>query len=150
MIDRLVGAWHLAEWRITYSDDRAPSFPFGRDAQGLLVYSGDGYMSALIQRPSRPPLTGASAKHSPAEQRLAAFDGAFAYAGRYSVRGAEVIHHVSLALNPNFIGSEQVRATAWATTPNGTLQITLSADDDLPDTTVRRHHALIWQKSVGA
>jgi hypothetical protein len=140
---RMVGAWLLAQWCTTYSDGRAPTYPFGRDAQGLLTYSADGHMSALIQSAARPALSGASAKHSPAAERLAAFDGCFAYAGRFSVQGAQVTHHVTLALNPNFIGSDQVRTMTW----EGDTQLTLSADDVLPGTQVARHHALVWRKA---
>jgi len=33
----------------------------------------------------------------------------FAYTGRYEVSGAEVVHHVDTAWNPNWVGTEQQR-----------------------------------------
>ena len=41
-VDDLIGAWLLSKWRIDYEDGRAPSWPFGEDAVGLLVYAPDG------------------------------------------------------------------------------------------------------------
>ena len=46
----LLGTWHLVRWDITYSDGRPASLPFGPDATGLILYSGDGTMNACIAR----------------------------------------------------------------------------------------------------
>jgi hypothetical protein len=108
-------------------------------------------MSACNARATRPPLSGQSTRSVPEAERLAAFESYFQYAGRYHTRvhegRAQVVHQVSHALNPNFVGSEQVRNMDFG--EGGTL--TLSASDPLPgSTTVLRHHRLIWQRKEGA
>jgi 2-hydroxychromene-2-carboxylate isomerase len=73
----LWGTWHLAHWKIAYSDGRAPSFPFGPDATGLIQYTHDGGMAACIARAVRPKLSGESARSVPEAERLAAFESYF-------------------------------------------------------------------------
>jgi hypothetical protein len=142
----LLGAWHLQRWEITYSDGRAPTLPFGADATGLIAYSADGWMSACIARASRPRLSGESVRASPALERLAAFESYFSYAGRYALRvhdgQAQVVHSVTMSLNPNFIGTEQVRNMQF----DAEGRLTLSASDTVPGSEVARHHRLLWAR----
>jgi len=112
----------------------------------LIVYTADGTMSACIARGQRPRLSSDSVRSAPEPERLAAFESYFQYAGPYRLRGEpgrqQVVHRVSHALNPNFVGTEQVRDMAFA--GDGTL--TLSASDTVPGTTVARHHRLVWRR----
>lgn len=145
----LLGTWHLTRWEITYGDGRAASLPFGADATGLISYTSDGTMQACIARGSRPALSSASVRSAPEAERLAAFESYFQYAGPYEIRdipGAsgkqQVVHHVTHSLNPNFVGTQQVRTMTFAA--DGDL--TLSASDTVPGTAVARHHRLIWAR----
>lgn len=144
---RLLGTWHLVRWEIGYSDGRPTSHPFGPDATGLIQYTADGGMSAAISRRNRPRLSGESTRHVPEAERLAAFESYFSYAGHFHTRMTDgrlqVVHQVLQSLNPNFVGSEQVRNVDFGA--DGGL--TLSADDRLPGQAgVTRHHRLHWQR----
>jgi hypothetical protein len=139
--DALHGAWGLVRWEIAYSDGRAPSYPYGKDAEGLLLYTPDGHMSAGVSRSARAPLSSASTRHAPMDEKCAAFDSYFHYQGRYRIEGDCVVHDVSHALNPNFPGTQQVRK---AELHGGELE--LSATDELPGSTVTRHHRLRWRR----
>jgi hypothetical protein len=142
----LHGVWTLVRWEITYDDGRATTYPFGPDATGLIQYTHDGGMAACIARASREPLSSASVRSAPEIERLNAFESYFQYAGRYEVRQhegkAQVVHHVSHALNPNFVGSDQIRNMDFAA--DGGL--TLSASDAVPGSSTLRHHRLIWKR----
>jgi len=142
----LHGVWTLVRWEITYDDGRATTYPFGPDATGLIQYTHDGGMAACIARANREPLSSASVRSAPETERLNAFESYFQYAGRYEVRlhegRAQVVHHVSHALNPNFVGSDQIRNMDFA--PDGGL--TLSASDLVPGSSTLRHHRLIWKR----
>ena len=145
----LLGTWHLERWEIAYGDGRAPTLPYGADATGLILYTADGWMSACIGRAGRPRLTSDSVRSAPKPQRLAAFESWFQYAGPYELRersdGAwEVVHRVTHALNPNFVGTEQVRKVDIDA--EGTL--TLSASDTVPGSLVARHHRLRWRRAA--
>jgi Lipocalin-like domain len=142
----LLGSWQLVRWDITYGDGRPPSLPYGEQATGLIVYTGDGFMSACIAAACRAPMSSASVRSAPEAERLAAFESYFQYAGRYELRrsatGLQVVHRVSHSLNPNFVGSEQVRNVAF----DAVDVLTLSASDTVPNSAVARHHRLMWKR----
>jgi hypothetical protein len=144
--DPLLGTWHLLRWAISYADGRADSFPFGEQANGLILYAPDGWMNACIARGGRAPLSSESVRSAPEAERLAAFESFFQYAGRYALRMSgdqqQVVHTVTHALNPNFVGTEQVRNVAFSA--NG--ELTLSASDRVPGSDVARHHRLVWSR----
>jgi len=145
----LLGTWHLVRWDITYGDGRKPTLPFGEGASGFIIYTGDGTMSACIARAGRKPLSSDSVRSAPEAERLAAFESFFAYAGPYAIRTQDgrqqVVHSVVQSLNPNFVGTEQVRNMDFA--DNG--ELTLSASDTVPGTDVARHHRLVWARRAG-
>ena len=142
---QLLGAWTLARWGIDFPDGRASSFPFGPDATGLIVYTADGWMNATIARAARAPLSTGSVRQAPTEQQCAAFESYFNYAGPFSLRLIDglphVVHAVQFSLNPNFVGSEQVRRIRF----DGARRLTLSADERVGD--VVRQHRLDWQRT---
>ncbi len=142
----LLGVWTLVRWEIAYGDGRPTTYPYGPDATGLIMYTHDGAMSACINRAGRPPLSSASVRSAPEAERLAAFESYFQYAGSYEIQpregGQQVVHRVSHSLNPNFLGTEQVRRMDFGA--DGSL--TLSASDLVPGTQVPRHHRLIWRR----
>ena len=135
------GAWTLLAWRIDYSHGRASTWPFGEDATGMLLYTGDGRMSAGISRRGRPGFDGASVRHASAEARAAAFDSHFHYQGTFAVDGQTVTHKVTESHNPDFAGTQQVRRAVL----NG-AELELSAEDVLPGSTTRRRHVLRWRR----
>ncbi len=137
--EEIVGAWRLVRWEI--EDDRGLREPFGPGATGLLLYTPDGWMAATIAAAERPVLSHAVPRGAPEAERARAFDSFFHYAGRYEILpGPRIRHQVVMALNPAFVGSEQLRAVALQ---GATL--TLSADEELPGG-ARRHHRLIWRR----
>ncbi|MBL0086615.1 MAG: lipocalin-like domain-containing protein [Ideonella sp.] len=144
----LLGTWQLQRWQITYADGRPPTLPFGAQATGLIVYSHDGWMNACIATAARPRLSSDSVRSAPVPERLAAFESFFQYAGRYHLQqgpaGLEVVHAVTHALNPNFVGTQQVRAVQFDA--QGVLS--LSASDTVPGSAVARHHVLAWARAV--
>ena len=45
----LTGTWRLERWEIVYDDGRPPECPLGEDAEGFLIYTADGYVSASLR-----------------------------------------------------------------------------------------------------
>ena len=137
----LVGAWELESWAIGDADRDDLSYPYGEEPRGLLMYTEDGWMSAAISRPQRQRFPEDVAfRKIPDAAKGEAFTSYFHYAGRYRVQDGDVIHYVSMSLNPNFPGTEQLR---HAELDGQTL--VLSGKDMVGG--VERFHSLVWHKS---
>lgn len=134
----LVGTWHLVDWTIT-AGGRATQ-PFGPGATGMICYTSDGHMQAVIAGAGRAPLSAPVPRQAPEGERAGAFDTYFHYAGTYEIQGARVIHHVTHALNPAFIDTDQVREIHL----DGET-LTLSASEPLPGG-APRHHRIVWRR----
>ena len=134
---RLVGAWQLARWFITYEDGSITE-PLGPDAEGLLVYTADGWMSASIMAAGRARLSRGNPRAAPVAERAAAFDTFFGYCCRWRVVGQAVEHRVTISHNPALVGTVQVRNIDM----KGRL-LTLSANEPVPEG--MRIHRLRWR-----
>ena len=75
------------------------SYPMGHDTVGRLIYSEDGYMSAVIMPANRPKFAADSLREGSTEEKAAA-DTYMSYCGKYEVRGEKVFHHVEASLFP--------------------------------------------------
>ena len=117
----LVGTWHLVAWDCTL-DGRYHNHPFGTDAQGQIIYTGEGQMSAILMRRERPLFARANLAGGSDEEKITAVNGYVSYAGTYSLDGNRVIHHVQFSLLPNWIGTDLVREVTWL--DNGYLLLT--------------------------
>jgi len=111
--DDLVGAWELESWRISFSDGREDTFPHGADAQGQLIYDASGRMAVTVSAAGRSRVSDENIRKTPVEERSGAFDTFFHYAGRWNLGEGEVYHDVELSMNPNFVGTRQVRGVEW-------------------------------------
>jgi hypothetical protein len=134
---RLVGTWQLVRWYITYEDGSITE-PLGAGAEGLLVYTADGWMSAALMAAGRPRLSRRNPREAPAAERAAAFDSFFAYTCRWRVVGDSVEHTVTLSHNPALVGTVQVRRIQMRG-----RQLTLSAVETVANG--QRVHRLQWR-----
>ena len=139
----LLGTWSLVTWDIQYSDQRPVTYPYGADAQGMLIYAPDQHMTVVICSAARPRLTTESVRKAPVEEKVGAFETYFSYAGRWELRDDAVVHRLSFALNPNFIGTDQVRQLQLEGE-----RLTLSTSDEVKN--VNRLHRLVWKRSGAA
>ena len=111
--DKLIGAWELVSYVERDSPGGPANYPHSEHAQGLIMYTPDGYMSAQIMTPGRPAYDQPIARGGTTEQAATAAMGYLAYSGPYSVDESTgvVDHHVTVSLLPNWLGSTQVRHT---------------------------------------
>jgi len=137
----LVGAWTLERWMIDYPETARTTEPFGADAEGLLVYAGEGWMSVAMQRRGRGAFS-LSSQARTAEAKAAAFASYMHYAGRWRIDGCEVLHEISVAMHPGLIGTTQRRRAALA----GDV-LELSGDEALDDRGSVRRHRVVWKRA---
>jgi hypothetical protein len=141
----LVGAWQLVSWTIEYPASGRVTQPFGSAPEGLLVYTGDGHMSAAMQRPGRARLSRADPQAVGADEKAAAFAAYLHYAGTWHVADGCVVHDVSLAMNPNLLGTRQVRSIAL----DGE-RLVLGAEEQLEAPGATRRHRIEWRRATRA
>jgi hypothetical protein len=136
----LIGAWNLIAWSIDYPEGRR-TIPFQPDPQGLLIYAAEGVMSAVIHSGRRPVFSSGDPRRLTHAEKAAAFDSYFHYSGAWRVEGDDVVHTVDAALNPNMIGTSQVRHVRLVDS-----QLELSAEEELDRGRGIRRHVLKWQR----
>jgi hypothetical protein len=90
--DALIGAWRLHEFRLT--DERGNvTRPWREGSTGLLMYTTDGYMSAMVASVDDP-------QEGPRH---------LAYCGPFDFEGDRVVHHIHLSSEADLVGRDQVR-----------------------------------------
>ena len=132
----LVGTWKLVSASsATRTGERCES-PYGQSPAGFLTYTEDGRVTALISYDGRKPLSVGAGSEEQAE----AFKTFLAYAGKYTLSGDKVTHHIEVSSIQNYVGKELVRTVKF-----GDDQITLVT----PPTPVNgkiQIVELIWQR----
>ena len=137
----LVGAWKLVRWEISYSDDRPVSLPFGEDAEGMIMYTPNGYMSAVLHPATRGPVSTQYVLQAPAEEKAELFASFMFYGGPYRIEGGDVIHTVEHALNPDLVGMDQLRHVAL----DGDSLI-LTGEEKIEAAGLTRFHKVQWRR----
>jgi Lipocalin-like domain len=108
----VVGTWKLVSTAATSADDKSLVSPMGDHPTGFLTYTTEGRMSLLITHEGRPNLSG-DRLDSPIEEQANAFSNMVAYAGRYSVEGNQLTHHLEAASSQNWVGIDLPRMVTF-------------------------------------
>ena len=110
IIPNLAGTWKLISFHSKDSSGQT-TYPFGKDAQGRLIYEPDGRLAVQLMNPNRPRFASDDPLVTSEAEVRAAFDGYTAYYGTYSVNPDEqtIVHHIEVALLPNWVGTDQLR-----------------------------------------
>jgi hypothetical protein len=104
----LIGTWRLTSVEARY-EDSSVIYPWGPNARGFLIYTQDGYMSAMIMRADRPRFLVSDMLGGSIEEQAQAAQSYLSYGGTYEIQGDKIIHHIEASLFPNWVGEDQVR-----------------------------------------
>lgn len=106
----IIGAWRLLSFEIA-RDDGTAMHPFGADAQGSIIYTESGRVSAQVMRRGRPLFAAGDQMRGTPEEIEASYTGCIAYFGSYRLDadGGFVVHQVEGSLFPNWEGEGQKR-----------------------------------------
>ena len=102
-----VGVWQVVDYTATDPATGMVTRPFGENPIGTAIYTANGQMSVLVAGSHRVPSTGTGARR--AEERAELFDGMYAYAGSYTVKGNAVTIHIESAWQPDWVGTDKIR-----------------------------------------
>ena len=108
----LVGTWLLESVTATSADGTVDSALYRPSPLGYLTCTSDHHMHVIVAFADRPRLSG-DWRASPPEEHAAAFATSLSYAGRYTVSGDQVTHHVGVSSDPNRVGTSIRRTISW-------------------------------------
>jgi D-Tyr-tRNAtyr deacylase len=94
--EELVGRWRLVSFAAR-AEDGSLAFPLGRNAEGSLLYTAEGWMAAQLSAGDRVSLTTEDPLRASEAERAGAFSSYLAYCGTYDV-DADVITRARMAV----------------------------------------------------
>jgi Lipocalin-like domain len=107
--DKLVGVWKLISASSKTSSGERNETPYGSSPVGFLIYTADG-RTAMISYDGRKSL---SMGGGTLEEQAEAFKTFLAYAGRYTLSGDKVTHHVEISSIQNYVDRDLVRSVTF-------------------------------------
>lgn len=131
--DSFVGTWKLIDFKCIQSE-QIVDYPLGKNPQGYLIYTKKGYMCASIMKGNRlnlglsieeiqdfknigfrlKLLANAMKYIKAALNYLQAAKNYISYSGTYEIVNDKVIHHVTVSLVPDWIGTDLERTFEFA------------------------------------
>lgn len=127
--DDILGSWVMVDRGTNSEEDRAQArVRYGDDPQGFMIFAPDGWMNAIVCWGGRPALPDNPAWHSeaPDAEKVTAFDTYLSYGGEWTVEDGTLTTRVRFALNPGWVGGEQVRGLEMS--EDGHLTLNLSRE----------------------
>jgi Lipocalin-like domain len=134
-VNSLVGTWKLVSASSAMSGGDRDA-PYGPNPAGFLTYTEDGRVSVLISYSGRKRLSvlsGGGGSHALMEEQAEAFKTFLAYAGRYTLDGDKVTHHIEVSSIQNYVNKDMTRKVRFEgrqiilitppTAVNGRIQI---------------------------
>jgi hypothetical protein len=127
--EKLVGAWELIEYQAYLASDRSNKiYPMGPKAEGIIMYTPDGYMSAQLLTPGQKsfPLPGNESDWATVGKNYVAYTGQY-YLDEYGdEKGPMLLHHMRSTNLPSLYGDTQRRLVQITDEADGRW-LTLSA-----------------------
>jgi Lipocalin-like domain len=106
---KLLGTWKLVSASSKTSKGEQIEPPYGARPVGFLSYTADGRVTSLISFSGRKLLSVGGETLAVQEEQAEAFKTFFAYAGRYTLSGDKVTHHVEISSIQNYVDKDLVR-----------------------------------------
>ena len=139
----LVGTWKLVSASSSTASGERNDTPFGTSPAGFLTYSPDGRVTAMISYGGRKHLSSSDSVLAAVEEQAEAFRTFVAYAGRYTLDGDKVIHHVEISSIQDWVGMDLIRSIKFAGE-----RIVLATSPTLDGGKIQTF-VLIWQRLPG-
>jgi Lipocalin-like domain len=105
----LVGTWKLVTGTAQTGNGEKGTDLYGPNPTGFVTYTSDGRMSLIIASDGRKPLSVADRVAAPRDERAEAFSTCLAYAGRYTLTGDKLTHHIEVSSFQNWVNTDQIR-----------------------------------------
>jgi Lipocalin-like domain len=111
--EKLVGTWKLVSASSTTPTGERSETPYGPSPMGFLTYTEDGRVTSLISYGGRRLLSVGGGTLKRQEEQAEAFNTFLAYAGRYTLSGDKVTHHIEVSSIQNYVDKDLVRSVKF-------------------------------------
>ena len=108
MKESVIGTWRIVSTEVRGEDSQV-TYPDGRDPQGYLIYTPEGYFSINIMRSDRSWYAPDDFRGGTIEEKAMAAETFVSYSGTYTLGEGTVTHHIVTSLFPNWVGTDQQR-----------------------------------------
>jgi hypothetical protein len=150
---QLIGTWELIEYCAYLPHDESDKqYPMGPDAQGIIMYTPDGYMSAQLLTPGQKSFgetqigAGTDAEWATVGKRYLAYTGKFYLDERGDEKGRPILmHNMRIANLPYLIGDTQRRVMEIVEESDGKYLV-LSLDNPVTWYGVPRMIRVRWRR----
>lgn len=103
--NQFVGTWKLIS--IMQESSLGKKYDsYGKKPAGYISYATDGRMITIIVKDGRRKPIG---KRVTASEAMALLNSMTSYAGTYTIKGDQIIHHVDISWNQSWTGTDQTR-----------------------------------------
>ena len=142
---QLIGAWTLESYTAEDVVSGEVSYPMGRNPEGLILYTTDGYMSAQLGSAQRDRFEnddvfgGSANDYSKAGRSYIAYSGPF----HFDEKKGRLEHEMFVSFYPNWKGQRQVRLVEI---DNDRLH--LAPDHPMPVNGRLQTASLIWKRAT--
>jgi Lipocalin-like domain len=142
---QLIGAWTLESYTAEDVVSGEVSYPMGRNPEGLILYTTDGYMSAQLGSAQRDRFEnddvfgGSANDYSKAGRSYIAYSGPF----HFDEKKGRLEHEMFVSFYPNWKGQRQVRLVEIDDD-----RLHLAPDHPMPVSGRLKTVSLIWKRAA--
>lgn len=146
----MIGSWELVSYTSTNQSDPSDIlYPMTKHCKGIIIYSGDGYMSAQlqvldIQHYAKGWRQGSQEELAQAAKKTMAYTGPF-YLEEVPGTKQTLYHHMDISVPPNWIDGTQIRL-AEMVEEDGLQYLYLGPSTPTENNGVSRDIRLKWRR----
>ncbi len=107
-IDELIGTWKLCSYELKSKDGEC-YYLYGNNPKGYLLYDKNGYMSGMISKSDRIPISTGDIHLLSEDEKLSLTDGFYAYSGKYELLKDKILHKIEVSFIPNLVSTIEER-----------------------------------------
>ena len=149
--EQLVGAWELKEYSaFPVEKPSEKTYPMGKEAQGIILYTSNGYMSAQLQVPGQPPFQSKDMAGGSQEELAEVGKNYFAYTGHFYLDEhcdePLLMHEMRNCSFPNWLGDIQRRTVKIEEEEHGEKVLVLGPEAPVLVDGEKRMTRLAWRR----
>lgn len=111
MENQIIGVWQLIDFSFCDNFGNPKFKPFGKNIDGLLIYTNNGFMSANLGNLERKKFINNDYRLGEKDEIIEAFNNMISYSGQFEIiyNKNYIIHKIKMSMFPNWINQNVKR-----------------------------------------